>query len=210
MNKNSLIYTIIFSFIVTFAFVFLLALANEGTKDIVQQNQRLEANRAVLSALGIDFNPTDRNEVFSRFEEVNELTSEEGLTYYRANVEGETVYALQTNGAGLWGNIELVIGFNEDVTRFKGLEVIDQNETPGLGGRITEDWYSSQFVNQAIPQDVASGNDKLALAAGDGRGDDNKDDAKVDAITGATRTSESMQTIVSRAAAEMNSILGGM
>lgn len=55
MNKNGLIYTVIFCFIITFFFVFFLALVNVGTLDLVEQNQEIAANQAVLNALNIAY-----------------------------------------------------------------------------------------------------------------------------------------------------------
>jgi Na+-transporting NADH:ubiquinone oxidoreductase subunit C len=208
MNKDSLIYTIIFSFLVTFLFVFFLALANIGTRDIVEENNQLASARAVLSALGIAYDPADRGDVFAKYNAVEENSSD-NMIWYEATVGGETLYALRTNGPGLWGNIEVVIGFNRDVTRFVGLEIIDQNETPGLGGRITEDWFKNQFDGQAIPASVFTGGDIQLAPGGSGAADD-MDDGQIDAITGATRTSESMRAIVSGAARDMKTIVGGL
>ena len=208
MNTNSLIYTTIFCFIITFAFVFLLALANVGTEVFVLQNQQIAANMAVLNAMNIDYDPSDRNEIFSKFGNVETKTSND-LVYYQSEVNGETIYALQTEGPGLWGIIEVVIGFNEDISRYTGLEIIDQNETPGLGGRIADPWYKAQFQGQAIPSSIFQGEDITLAPTGAGAAE-NKDDNMIDAITGASRTSESMKIIVSRAARDMRSILGGI
>ncbi len=209
MSKDGLIYTIIFSFVVTFAFVFFLALANVGTEDIVEENGRLASARAVLSALDIPYDRGDREGIFTRFNAIEANETEDGLTWYRAEVGGEDYYALRTNGAGLWGNIEVVMGFNEDVDRYVGLEIIEQNETPGLGGRITEDWYKAQFAGQRIPDYVFQGQNLRQAPAGTGAATDYNDD-EVDAITGATRTSEAMKVIVSEAARDMKSIVGGL
>ena len=207
MNKNSLIYTIIFCFIVTFAFVFLLALANVGTADLVAQNQQIATNRAVLNAMNIDYDPSDRNDIFAKFDNVEIITTED-FVYYRSDVDGKTVYALRTEGPGLWGTIEVIIGFNEDLSRYTGLEIIEQNETPGLGGRIADTWYKKQFQEQVIPAFIFQGSDMKMAATGTDAAS-NKDDDMIDAITGATRTSEAMKAIVSQAARDIRTILGG-
>ncbi|NCN05167.1 MAG: FMN-binding protein [Spirochaetales bacterium] len=203
MNKNGLTYTILFSFVITFIFVFLLALANVSTLGIVEENAQVNEYRAILSAFGIEYNPLDNQDIIAKYGQIQKRESPEG-PYYEATIDGETAYALPSTGSGLWGTIEVVMGVSGDLTRFTGLTVITHNETPGLGGRITESWFTDQYVGQRIPE-----NGQLGMTSGDGAGDPNKDDDSIDAITGATRTSDSMKAIVASALARMKTIVGG-
>ncbi|MGI9255677.1 MAG: FMN-binding protein, partial [Salinispira sp.] len=215
--KNNIIYTVIFCFVITFVCVFFLALTNVGTVDLVRENQQIVANRAVLNALGIAYDPDDRNDIIEKFDGVETATSGD-FTYYTSQDSGsqsgetqgsgENIYALRTQGPGLWGTIEVVIGFNADLTRFTGLEIINQSETPGLGGRIDEDWFKEQFRDQAISAEIMAGGSMELGASGSGAADE-PDDNMIDAITGATVTSNSMKAIVSQAVRDINTILGG-
>ena len=81
--------------------------------------------------------------------EDNKLGLEDIL--FKSTESNEIIYAKQFNGLGLWGKIDAVISFNEDISKIKGFGVISQEETPGLGARIEEDWFKNQFVNQSIP-----------------------------------------------------------
>ncbi|MFP4374000.1 MAG: FMN-binding protein [Spirochaetaceae bacterium] len=198
MNKQSTIYSMVFMFIVAFAFVFLLSLTNEATREMVDLNEEVARKRAVLSALGVE--SLSDEEVLSRFDEV-ERVDREDVTLFRATVDGDTVYAKEFAGSALWGTIEGVMGVNEDVSRTAGLEIIDHNETPGLGGRITEAWFTEQFAGERI------GEDGIAFTSGDG--DTDYDNAEVDGITGATRTTESMERIVNDQIDRIESLLGG-
>ena len=213
MNINGLFYTTIFCFIITFFFVFFLALANVGTIDIVAENQQIAANMAVLNAMNIDYDPTDKNDILTKFGNVDTKIVHVGtetatdFVYYQSQIDEKTTYALRAEGPGLWGTIEVVIGFNEDISRYTGLEIIDQNETPGLGGRIADSWYKEQFKAQVIPDFIFQGKDIESAATGTA---DDKNDNSIDAITGASRTSESMQVIVSQAARDMRLLLGGI
>jgi Na+-transporting NADH:ubiquinone oxidoreductase subunit C len=198
MNKQSTVYTMVFMFIVAFAFVFLLSLTNEATRERVELNQEVARKRAVLSALGVG-ELTDE-EVLERFEEVEQL-ERDGATVFEATVDGETVYAKEFAGSGLWGTIEGVLGVSGDVSATVGLEIINHNETPGLGGRITEPWFQRQFAGENI------GAEGIAFTAGDG--DFDHENSEVDGITGATRTTESMERIVNREIDQIESLLGG-
>ncbi|NBF39337.1 MAG: FMN-binding protein [Spirochaetes bacterium] len=198
MNKQSTIYSMVFMFIVAFAFVFLLSLTNEATREMVELNQEVARKRAVLSALGIE--SLSDEEVLSRFEDVEQLDRDD-TTIFRATVDGETVYAKEFAGSGLWGTIEGVLGVNGEVSRTVGLEIINHNETPGLGGRITEAWFKEQFAGEQIAE---AG---IAFTAGDG--DTDPANSEVDGITGATRTTESMERIVNSEIDRIDSLLGG-
>ncbi|MFP4205373.1 MAG: FMN-binding protein [Spirochaetaceae bacterium] len=198
MNKQSTIYSMVFMFIVAFAFVFLLSLTNEATQERVELNEEVERKRAILSALSVE--GLSDEEVLSRFEEVERLERDE-TTVFRSTVDGETAFAKEFAGSALWGTIEGVLGVNGDVSRTTGLEIIDHNETPGLGGRITEGWFQEQFAGERI------GSEGIAFAAGDG--DTDYDNAEVDGITGATRTTESMERIINKEIERLQSLVGG-
>jgi Na+-transporting NADH:ubiquinone oxidoreductase subunit C len=183
MNKNSMGYTIVFIFIVSFAFVFLLSLTNMVTIDQIEANQELARKQAVLTAMGIEYR--GEADVRDKYEQIRGNV-EEGLYVYES--PDRTVWAKRFVGAGLWGSIQGVLAVTSDLERIVGIEIVDQNETPGLGGRITEPWFKEQFRNEKIPAD--------AFEVTEGDGDDNPDNGEVDGITGATRTSDSIEKIV--------------
>lgn len=198
MNKQGITYTIVFTFIVTFVFVLLLSLTNQATVELIERNERVDRQRAILHAMGLDI--SEPAEVASRFQDVEQV-EEEGLTLYFGTVDGSQVYAKEFRGSGLWGTIHGVLGVNADLSRTTGLAIIAHNETPGLGGRITEEWFRRQFEGEQIPQE------RLLVTSGEG--DYNYDNGEIDGITGATRTSESMQVILNREIDTLKEALGG-
>lgn len=203
MNRNGLIYTILFSFVVTFAFVFLLSLANAGTIEIVKENEKVNEYRAVLAALGIEFEAGNNQDIIQKYEQVKIHGSGDNL-YYEANLAGETFYALPYSGPGLWGTISAIMGVTSDLSRITGLTLVSHAETPGLGGRIDEPWFAAQFAGQALPESGV-----LTFKPGVGTGDPDKDDSAVDAITGATRTTEGIASIVQNATLKLRALVGG-
>mgnify|MGYP006291278981 FL=1 len=185
MNKQGTIYTIIFIFIVSFAFVFLLSMTNQVTIEQVQLNEELSRRQAILSAMGIA--ATTQQEIQDEFSRV---TGDPETGLYVATIDGERVYASQFAGAGLWGTISGFLAVSADFNEIVGIEIVDDNETPGLGGRINETWFKSQFEGE----DITGGRLEVAMLEGDG--DDDKSNGLVDGVTGATRTSDSIETIV--------------
>ncbi|MFP4383463.1 MAG: FMN-binding protein [Spirochaetia bacterium] len=186
MKKEGTLYTIIFTFLVSFVFVTLLALTNEGTEPLVERNRELSKQRAVLAAMGIEFQ--DDEEVRRIYENVDRVERDD-IILFRTIRDGRTIYAKEFAGNGLWGTINGVLGVDSSVGIITGLEIITHNETPGLGGRIDEPEFKAQFENERI----TSGNIEVTPGTGE---DPDPDDGVVDAITGATRTSEALESII--------------
>ncbi len=102
---------------------------------------------------------------------------------YRVTEGGQLVgYASVGSGRGYGGFsgglIYLAVGIRTDGT-VKGVEVIRQSETPGLGSRITEDWFLNNYENLKL--------EEIRLQQNGG---------EVVAITGATISSEGAVDIV--------------
>ncbi|HBG45598.1 MAG TPA: electron transporter RnfG [Deltaproteobacteria bacterium] len=53
--------------------------------------------------------------------------------------------AFKADGVGFQGNVGVMVGLNLDYLKLKGIEILDQTETPGLGDRIRESAFKDQF-----------------------------------------------------------------
>ncbi|WP_269848817.1 FMN-binding protein [Methanosarcina horonobensis] len=73
---------------------------------------------------------------------------------------------------GAQGLVEILGGVTADFGTVTGMEVMSHSETPGLGAKITEPGFKSQFLNLPVTD--------LSLS---------KNGGKVDAISGATISS---------------------
>ena len=189
MNREGIVYTVIATFIVSFSFVALLALTNEFTNEKVERNRVLSERRSVLNSFGIDIEGSDAD--YDLYDNrVTEFT-EQGIDLYRAQIIGHTVEAIKFSGSGLWGTITGVIAVEQDLSRIVGIDIISHNETPGLGGRIAEEWFTDQFRGEKISEG-------RIRVLGTGGGDTDKDNGRVDAVTGASRTSAALEQIVNK------------
>jgi Na+-transporting NADH:ubiquinone oxidoreductase subunit C len=183
------VYPVLFMVLLTMVFITLVSGIHIVTKERVQLNEALNLRRAVLFAADIPFPEDDIDRILAIYDErVREVGEIEGRpAYFEILEDGEiTGYAAYIIGAGLWGRIVAVFGFSEDLEEISGVEFLEQNETPGLGARITETWYKEQFRGKQgpftlVPEGTADAPDEL------------------DAITGATRTSEAVLQIANRA-----------
>jgi Na+-transporting NADH:ubiquinone oxidoreductase subunit C len=84
-----------------------------------------------------------------------------------------------------------MVGVDPEVTKVLGIAFTKHSETPGLGGRITEDWFSSQF--KGLPLHPIDGDKKIFYLKPAGTtGAPNE----LDAITGATNTSSAVEAFL--------------
>jgi len=108
--------------------------------------------------------------LYEIFPNMTEHTLEDDI-YMIYSDEAEIGFAFLAVGKGYGGNIDILVGL-EDETTVRGITIVSHLETPGLGARITESLFTDQFVGVNIA-DVA-----LRQKGGE-----------IDAITGASISS---------------------
>jgi Na+-translocating ferredoxin:NAD+ oxidoreductase subunit G len=115
------------------------------------------------------------------------------VVYEARDAKGQRVgWVLPGSGQGFADRIELLIGLDADLTTIRGLFVIDQKETPGLGNYITD---AQRFRNQFAGKQVAP---PLTVVKS------NPDPKhEIQALTGATISSESVSSIVNQTIANL-------
>jgi Na+-transporting NADH:ubiquinone oxidoreductase subunit C len=156
-----------------------LVAVNYLTTPLIEKNEEIATKTSILKALNIPFAPENVEETFSNNVEQRQ---QNGTTYY---VTKEQTIAFPYSGSGLWGPIEGIIAIQPDFERLKGITISRQEETPGLGSRITEAEYLAQFEGKRF-----SGGLKLVQP---GR---SSADNEIDSITGATMTTEAFVKIL--------------
>jgi Na+-transporting NADH:ubiquinone oxidoreductase subunit C len=201
MNKEGFfflrIFPLVFMLLVTIVCISVVTGLYLSTKDLVTANENLYLRRTVLRAANVDFSD-DFAEINRLYEQRVSLESTDERTVYLVErQDGSTSYVMPIIGPGLWGPIEVMVGFTEGFSQLTGIGILSQNETPGLGARIEEDWYQSQFTGKEGPFTMV---EEDAAA----------DESEINAITGATRTSVFMLDIMNRAVEIGPDVLGGI
>ncbi|HOL32582.1 MAG TPA: FMN-binding protein, partial [Anaerohalosphaeraceae bacterium] len=97
-------------------------------------------------------------------------------------------YAVPFSGQGFWDKIEGVIGVAADRRTITGIAFYRQNETPGLGARIEEEEFRSQFAGKRLAEspillEIVPSAQPLGPNS-------------VHAVTGATQTSDRLQILL--------------
>lgn len=184
--KNSFFYPIVFMTVITAIFIAVLSGFNFITADTIAFNQESQLQKKILYIFDIlpeGGNERDAERVFNDRVIAKQWGELQGFALIDGNEE--TAYAVPINGPGLWGSIIGYIGINKDYTEIIGIEFVTQSETPGLGGRISENSYKEQFRGIDI-----SGKTESFIISSPQPG------SNVDAIAGATQTSAAVVKLI--------------
>ena len=175
-------YAVVYMFVVTAFFSSVLIGFARFTHDRVAANEQLAFEKAVLFAAGL----LDENTHETFLERVQPL--EDGF-YVVTDGQGDTTgYVLGVEGKGFWAPIKGVLGLAADKQKITGIAFYEQNETPGLGGKIVEKEFTDQFVGK----ELALG----ARAIGIEPVTAELNDSQVHAITGATQTCGRLEKLI--------------
>lgn len=186
--KKSFSFPIIFMIVITAFFTFILAFLNYSTADKIALNQEIELSKKILYIFDILPETDNPNEIVQMFQDkIESIPYGDYEVYSYKNEDGEVLgYAVPVNGPGLWGSVEGYIGISADYSTVLGLDFISHSETPGLGGRISEEDYKGQF--RGLDLTDATDDNYIIYRPSPG--------GNVDAIAGATLTSKSVSKLI--------------
>lgn len=179
-------------------FVFVMALISSGvllgvealTQDRIQANQDAKIKSAILDAHNIPYTIAAINETFDA--ELNVVVLD-GMTFY-VNPDTDAV-TFVIAGNGVWGPIEGILTLASDFETIIDVSILQQEETPGLGGVIAEQPYLDTFVGKVMVPDFQLNKDPAANQPNE-----------IDAIVGATNTSKRFQDFFNADYAEARAI----
>lgn len=222
MKTNSNSYTIIYSAVIVVIVAFLLAFVFQALKPMQDANVALDKKKQILNSLNI--RDLSNEEADAKYKEVviaDEVIDEKGkvveagtqggekagfkleskdykagkLALYICKVNGSRKYVIPVYGMGLWGPISGYIALNEDKTTVYGAYFNHESETAGLGAEIKDNVaWQEKFQGKKV---FTSGDDKtIALGV-----EKNVTDPaiQVDAVTGATLTSNGVRDMLHEA-----------
>lgn len=134
-----------------------LSVTNDVTKGVIQE-KALAANIEYMQQIisdADDFKVVE-NPAVTSVDAVEEA--------YEALKGGSTIgYVVKTKTSGYGGDVILLTGINSDGT-LAGMRVATQTETPGLGARIADDEFTSQFVGKSAASELNLNTDLEAVS----------------------------------------------
>lgn len=182
-NAQPFAYPILFMIGLSALLAFCLAYLNQSTYAVIKEQEDLAVQKSILYALNVPYGSDE--EVKDMIQNNLQERQIDTYTYYEYKENGEVLgYAFPIHGKALWGTVEGYGAVDREVATLLGVDFVKHSETPGLGGRISEDWYKDQFRGIDISADAPY----IAYRPAAG--------GNVDAITGATLTSNSIRDMV--------------
>lgn len=195
MKKHIL--SVVYMFLITLFFASLVSAVKLLNERKIELNQTLKLQQIILQVLqiptGVQIAQEDLSRIFK--DRIKEIDVEDKILYVGYEENGQAIqgYALPLGGPGFWGPIHGMVGISPDATRILGIAFIKHSETPGLGGRITESWFTDQFKD--LPLHPIEGDQNIFYFKPEGTG---KAANELDAITGATNTSSAVETFLNQ------------
>ena len=190
LNTNSNIYTFVYMTVVVIIVAVLLAVVSQALAPKQQANILLDKQKQILGALKVDFSQAEPAEVYYTLVQDTLKYGEQEV--YVANLNGAIKYILPLSGKGLWGGIGGYLALDEDRNTIYGVNFNHESETPGLGAKIVEPEFRSQFEGKHIRNAEGAVVSVAVLKAGKHA----EGQEQVDAISGATITSSGVSTML--------------
>lgn len=182
-NINSNGYIFLYTAILVVVVSVLLSATAIWLAPYQKANKENEKRMNILSAAGITgVNKDNATQLFERHCTASLMLDENGnvspdgtLPIY---IIDNQIFVIPMKGKGLWGPISGTIAIASDGSTVVGANFDHESETPGLGGEITTEKFQSQFKGKETRK---AG--RLAPI-------------EFDAITGATKTSQGVRTMI--------------
>ncbi|NQT64988.1 MAG: FMN-binding protein [FCB group bacterium] len=144
--RETRIYPVIFMLIITIIFIGILATFYQLSIDKVTKYNQTQLKKMVLNVFEL---PTE--DIENDFTKYITIQETESLLYYEAKVDSVLLgFCFPISGSGLWGTIQALLSVTPNFDEIINIEIVNQNETPGLGGRITENWFKDQFKGKIL------------------------------------------------------------
>lgn len=222
MKTNSNSYTIIYSVIIVVIVAFLLAFVSQALKPMQDANVALDKKKQILNSLNIrDLNDAQADAKYKEVVVADRVIDEKGkvllpgtiggenagfkleskdykegkLALYICRVNGETKYVVPVYGMGLWGPISGYIALNADKSTIYGVYFNHESETAGLGAEIKDNKaWQEKFQGKKL---FKNGDDKTIALSVEKKVEDPT--TQVDAVTGATLTSNGVRDMLHEA-----------
>ena len=191
------LFSILYMFLVTLFFTSIVSGVKVYNEAKIETNQRVKLQRIILDVLKI---PVGQRASDSRVVEifdhsVKESEAKDRILYVGYAQAGRTItgYAFPVGGPGFWGPIHGMVAVDPSGSEILGVAFYKHSETPGLGARITEDWFTKQF--RGLPLRLEEGKKKIFYLKPAGTAQARNE---LDAVTGATGTSRAVEAFLNK------------
>jgi Na+-transporting NADH:ubiquinone oxidoreductase subunit C len=184
-------------FLITLFFTSIVSAVKLVNEERIQTNQRVKLQRIILNVLNISVSEkaSDKDLVDIFESRVKSIDVQGKRLYVSYEEDGQEItgYAFPVGGAGFWGPIYGMVAVDPKASKILGLAFYKHSETPGLGARMTEEWFTNQFIG--LPLFPTEEEKKIFYLRPTGTKEAPND---LDAITGATGTSRGIEVFLNK------------
>lgn len=221
MDRDSNMYTFLFSAVMVLIVAASLAATATSLQDIQAENVRKEKMQNILATIGIIVEREKAPEIYTKYIieelalisdgsidkkvdafklklnlETKKPIKQQRFPLYLAKVDSLQYYIVPLRGAGLWDAIWGYVALEGDKNTIKGAVFDHKGETAGLGAEITQKWFQDRFTGEKI---FNNDGELVGISVSKTNNDPNgmdKEDHEVDAISGATITGDGVTDMI--------------
>ena len=219
LNTSSNVYTLIYSVVLVVIVAFLLAFVFQALKPMQDANVSLDKKKQILYSLNIRSLDSDQayDQMYKKVVVADRVIAADGsvveegtqggedagfklnsadfkngkLAVYVCDIDGQRKYVIPVYGMGLWGAISGYVALNADKQTVYGVYFNHESETAGLGAEIKDNaGWQKKFQNKKVLSADGSG---IALSVAKNV---TEPSSQVDAVTGATLTSDGVSNML--------------
>ena len=168
--KDRPAYVIVYAAVIAAVFTGAIMALHGVTQPLVERNEQLFEQKAMVELFGLgDVETLSDQEIVDLYD--TRIRREPDLTDPRTNQtfeiytavdeDGQTIgQAFSFSGTGFWARIDGFLAFGPSSGEIIGITFLQHQETPGLGGRITERAWRQQFAGiWVVPRPGDTGED---------------------------------------------------
>jgi Na+-transporting NADH:ubiquinone oxidoreductase subunit C len=183
---------VIFILILSAICALTLAIFKEALNSRINTNRENEKKITILNTLKLKFNKKNPQEIQSIFDTKVFKASFPGINeeyFVYKNDDKIMAYVIPIKGKGLWGMIHGFLAIDPAISKIISVRFHEHEETPGLGGRISDEDYISKFDGKKYRTNKNTGIKIIKNASAEN---------EVDAISGATITGDCIEKIINQ------------
>tara|TARA_B100000780_G_scaffold86812_1_gene59683 strand:- start:3257 stop:3988 length:732 start_codon:yes stop_codon:yes gene_type:complete len=221
MDRDSNIYTFLFSAIMVLIVAATLAATATSLQDIQAENVRKEKMQNILATIGIVVEREKAPEIYTKYIieelalvsdgsidkkvdafklklnlEIKKPIEQQRFPLYLAKVDSLQYYIVPLRGSGLWDAIWGYVALEGDKNTIKGAVFDHKGETAGLGAEITQKWFQDRFIGEKVFNNSGELVGIYVSKTNNDPDGNDKDDNEVDAISGATITGDGVTDMI--------------
>jgi Na+-transporting NADH:ubiquinone oxidoreductase subunit C len=190
-------FSVFYMFLLTLFFTSMVSAVKLLNEERVAINEKVKFQRVVLEVLGVPVKDIVSDvELIRIFEQrVKSVTVQDRVVFEGYEEDGRTLagYAFPVGGPGFWGPINAMVAVDPQGNSILGIAFYRHSETPGLGARISERWFTEQFKGlRLFPLEEER---KIFYLKPEGTGTAPNE---LDAVTGATGTGRAVEAFLNR------------